>query len=93
MIPTDRTSEFFAFFSVSEKAAGILGPLLFAVAVTMTGSSRAAILSVIAFFVVGGWLLSRVDVAEGRRAASTDEDRLDHPQTDTDGHRFRSPKL
>jgi hypothetical protein len=27
------------------------------------------VLSVIAFFVVGGWLLTRVDVEEGRRAA------------------------
>jgi UMF1 family MFS transporter len=35
----------------------------------MTGSSRNAILSVIAFFVVGGLLLLFVKVDEGRRAA------------------------
>jgi UMF1 family MFS transporter len=35
----------------------------------MTGSSRNAILSVIAFFVVGAILLWMVDVEEGQRAA------------------------
>lgn len=69
MIPRDRTSQFFGFFAVSERTAGILGPLTFAVAVAVTGSSRAAILSVIAFFIVGGALLTLVDVEEGRRAA------------------------
>ncbi|HET8723708.1 MAG TPA: MFS transporter [Anaeromyxobacteraceae bacterium] len=49
--------------------AGILGPGLFAVAIAVTGSSRAAILSVIAFFAVGALLLWRVDVEAGRRKA------------------------
>lgn len=69
MIPRDRTSQFFGFFGVSERAAGILGPLTFAAAVAITGSSRAAILSVIAFFVVGAGLLAFVDVEEGQRSA------------------------
>ena len=37
------------------------------------GSSRLAILSVIAFFVVGGILLYAVDVEEGQRAARAAE--------------------
>jgi len=69
MIPRDRSSQFFGFFGVSERAAGILGPLTFAAAVALTGSSRAAILSVIAFFVVGAALLALVDVDEGKRNA------------------------
>ena len=69
MIPRDRTSQFFGFFGVSERAAGILGPLTFAAAVALTGSSRAAILSVIAFFVVGAALLALVDVDAGQRSA------------------------
>jgi MFS transporter, UMF1 family len=69
MIPKHKTSEFFGFFGVFEKFAGIVGPLLFAATVRLTGTSRAAILSVIAFFVVGAALLSLVDVAEGQRAA------------------------
>ena len=55
--------------SVFEKFAGIFGPALFAVTVSLTGSSRQAILSVIAFFVVGALLLAMVDVEAGQRAA------------------------
>lgn len=69
LVPRRRSGEFFGFFSVMEKVAGIFGPGLFTVAVWFTGSSRAAILSVILFFAVGAWLLTRVDVAAGQRAA------------------------
>jgi UMF1 family MFS transporter len=41
--------------------------------VAVSGSSRGAILSVIAFFVVGGLLLSFVNVEEGQRAARAAE--------------------
>jgi UMF1 family MFS transporter len=69
MIPRDKSSEFFAFFGVFERYAGVLGPAIFAWMVSQTGSSRNAILSVIAFFVIGAGLLAFVDVDEGRRAA------------------------
>jgi UMF1 family MFS transporter len=68
MIPRERSSEFFGFFAVTERTAGILGPLTFAVAIATTGSSRGAILSVIAFFIIGALILSRVDVEAGRAA-------------------------
>jgi len=69
MIPRHKSSEFFGFFAVFEKFAGIFGPAVFAVTVSLTGSSRNAILSVIAFFLAGAALLSKVDVEEGQRAA------------------------
>jgi len=69
MIPKHKSGEFFGFYSVFEKFGGILGPLLFGVALGQTGSSRTAILSVIGFFVVGGALLARVNVREGEQAA------------------------
>jgi UMF1 family MFS transporter len=69
MIPRHKSSEFFGFFAVFEKFAGIFGPAVFAVTVALTGSSRNAILSLIAFFVAGAALLSKVDVEEGQRAA------------------------
>ncbi len=69
LIPKDRTAEFFGFFAVFEKFAGIFGPLLFSVAVALTHSNRAAILSVIPFFVAGALLLVTVDIEAGRRAA------------------------
>jgi MFS transporter, UMF1 family len=71
LVPRDRTAEFFGFFGVFEKFAGIFGPLLFSVAVAATGSSRYAILSVILFFVAGAILLVRVDLEAGRRAAAS----------------------
>ena len=73
MIPREQSSEFFGFFAVFEKFAGILGPLTFAGVIALTGSSRLAILSVIAFFVVGAVLLARVDVEEGVRVAKEAE--------------------
>jgi MFS transporter, UMF1 family len=69
MIPPHKSGEFFGFFSVFEKFAGIFGPLIFAGTIATTGSSRNAILSVIGFFAVGAALLWLVDVAEGQRAA------------------------
>jgi UMF1 family MFS transporter len=69
MVPKHKSSEFFAFFGVFERYAGVLGPALFAWVVTYSGTSRNAILSIIGFFVIGALLLTRVDVEEGRRAA------------------------
>lgn len=69
MVPAHKSGEFFGFYSVFEKFANIFGPLLFAVTIWATGSSRAAILGVILFFAVGAWLLSLVNVEEGRRMA------------------------
>jgi MFS transporter, UMF1 family len=69
MIPAGRATEFFGFYSVSSKFAGIAGPLVFAVVGQSMGTSRWGILSLLAFLVVGGLLLTRVDIAEGRRLA------------------------
>jgi MFS transporter, UMF1 family len=69
MIPRDRSSEFFGFFSVFEKFGAIAGPALFGLTSAATGSSRSAILSVLGFFVLGGLVLAMVDVKQGQRAA------------------------
>jgi len=73
MVPRHLSGEFFGFFAVFEKFAGILGPAFFWLAITLTGSSRMALLSVVGFFVVGGLILARVDVAEGQRIAREEE--------------------
>ena len=75
MIPRHKSSEFFAFFGVFERYAGILGPAIFAYVVQTTGTSRNAILSVIVFFVVGAFTLTFVNVNEGRAAARAAEAR------------------
>jgi UMF1 family MFS transporter len=69
MIPQHKSGEFFGFFSVFEKFAGIFGPLIFAGTIAATGSSRNAILSVIGFFAVGAAILALVDPEAGRREA------------------------
>ena len=69
MIPPHKSGEFFGFFSVFEKFAGIFGPLIFAGTIAATGSSRNAILSVIGFFALGGALLLLVNVDQGQRVA------------------------
>ena len=65
LIPKRQSGEFFGLFGVFDKFAGIIGPAVFAAIVATTGSSRNALAALVVFFVVGGWLLSRVDVAAG----------------------------
>ncbi|HEX8394616.1 MAG TPA: MFS transporter [Longimicrobium sp.] len=76
MIPRHRSGEFFGFFGVFEKFAGIFGPAIFSVVVATTGTSRNAILAVVVFFIVGGILLAMVDVEEGQRIARAEEERV-----------------
>jgi MFS transporter, UMF1 family len=68
MIPRDRSSEFFGFFSIFEKFGAIAGPATFEIASRATGSSRSAILSVMVFFIAGAAVLSFVDVKKGQEA-------------------------
>lgn len=70
MIPKHKSSEYFGFFSIFEKFAGVAGPAVFAASVTIFGNSRAAVLSIIGFFILGGIVLTRVNVAEGEAQAA-----------------------
>jgi MFS transporter, UMF1 family len=70
MIPQYKAGEFFGFYGVIDKFAGVMGPTVMAAVITLTGSSRLGILSIIIFFVVGGVLLYFVDETEGRRIAA-----------------------
>jgi MFS transporter, UMF1 family len=69
MTPPAKSSEYFGFFAVFEKFAGIFGPAVFAASVTVFQSSRAAVLSVIAFFIAGAIVLSFVNVEAGEKSA------------------------
>ncbi len=73
MSPASKSGEFFGLFGVMEKFSAIIGPLIFAAAGTLLGSSRPAILSIILFFFLGGYLLTRVNVAEGKRIAKEED--------------------
>jgi UMF1 family MFS transporter len=77
MIPRQKSSEFFAIYSVFERYAGVLGPLIFGIVVTATGGGRPAILAIVVFFIVGAALLLPVDIEAGRRQARADEDAIE----------------
>ncbi|HUF89157.1 MAG TPA: MFS transporter [Gemmatimonadota bacterium] len=76
LIPRHRTGEFFGFWGVLDKFGGALGPFVFASTVALLGSVRGGVLSVLAFFVVGFIVLTRVDVDAGRAAARAAEEGL-----------------
>jgi UMF1 family MFS transporter len=73
MAPPSKSAEFFGFYNVSSKFAGIIGPALFGVVGQLTGSSRLSIISVIFFFVAGALVLSRVDHGRGIKAAISED--------------------
>ena len=77
MAPKARSAEFFGFFDISSKFAGIAGPLLFGVVAGLAGTSRWAIVSLIVFFVAGGLLLSRVDEKKGIGVAQAENAALE----------------
>jgi UMF1 family MFS transporter len=73
LMPKSKSAEFYGFFSVFEKFASILGPLLFGVVSTIMGESRLSIASLVIFFVVGLIILTKVDVPRGIAAAQEEE--------------------
>jgi UMF1 family MFS transporter len=69
MAPKARSLEFFGFYDVSGKFAGIAGPALFALVGQVTGSSRLGIAALVVFFFSGICLLLAVDEKDGIRLA------------------------
>jgi MFS transporter, UMF1 family len=67
MVPRSKSAEFFGFYNISGKFAGILGPVVFGLVGQLSGTSRLGILSLVFFFVVGGLLLMKVDVEGGKK--------------------------
>jgi UMF1 family MFS transporter len=69
IMPAAQAGEFFGFYNMLGKFAVVIGPLLVGSAALATGSSRAAILVILALFIAGGALLYFVDEREGARLA------------------------
>lgn len=67
LVPPGKEAEYFATYEMSDRGMSWLGPLLFGLTYQLTGSYRDAIISLVAFFVIGFALLARVPV---RRAIS-----------------------
>lgn len=65
LIPRGREAEYFSLYQAMERGTSWLGTLAFGLAFTVSGSYRIAIVLLVVFFLLGGFLLSRVDVRRG----------------------------
>ncbi|MFC7307608.1 MFS transporter [Streptomyces monticola] len=69
LVPRGKEAEYFSAYEVSDRGMSWLGPLVFGLTYQLTGSYRDAIISLVAFFVLGFALLARVPVRRAVRAA------------------------
>jgi UMF1 family MFS transporter len=69
MIPKSKTAEFYGFYDVSSKVAGILGPFIYATVTQFTASSRNGIIAIVFFFLAGAIILSLVNHRRGIETA------------------------
>ncbi len=69
LIPTGKEAEYFSFYHAMERGTSWLGTLVFGIVYTVTDSYRPALFALIAFFVIGGAILTRVDTAKGIQQA------------------------
>lgn len=73
MVPPGREAQYFSLYEIGERSTSWLGPLVFAGVGQATGSFRLAILSLVAFFVVGFVLVALVPVRRAIRAVGNPE--------------------
>jgi UMF1 family MFS transporter len=73
LVPAGREAEYFSVYKIGERATSAVGPLLFGAIGAATGSFRPAIVSLVAFFLIGFVLLSLVPVRRAIRAAGNPE--------------------
>ncbi|WP_055628434.1 MFS transporter [Streptomyces hirsutus] len=69
LVPPGKEAEYFSAYELSDRGMSWLGPLLFGLTYQFTGSYRDAIISLVAFFVLGFALLARVPVRRAIAAA------------------------
>lgn len=75
LIPETRTTEFFGFFGFIGKAAAMIGPFLYALAVSQF-DSRVALLTIAIVILLGTLLTSCVNLEEGERVAAMEDARI-----------------
>jgi UMF1 family MFS transporter len=69
LIPRGKEGEYFGLYEISDKGTSWFGPALFGLAFSMTGSYRVAIVSLIAFFVIGFFALLAIPMRRAIVAA------------------------
>ena len=72
LVPRGREAEYFSFYQAMERGTSWLGTLTFALVFQFSQSYRFAIVALVVFFLVGGLLLTRVDMRKGIVAAGNE---------------------
>lgn len=72
LIPRGKEAEYFSFYHAMDRGTSWFGTATFGVVLAVTDSYRPAIFALIAFFVIGGLLLLRVDTERGIREAGNE---------------------
>jgi UMF1 family MFS transporter len=72
LIPRGKEAEYFSFYHAMDRGTSWFGTLVFGLVYQLTDSYRPAIFALIAFFLLGGALLLRVDTERGIRDAGND---------------------
>jgi UMF1 family MFS transporter len=72
LVPRGREAEYFSLYQAAERGTSWLGTLLFGLLFQLSGSYRTSIVALVVFFVLGGVLLSKVDVPGGIRQAGNE---------------------
>ncbi|WP_336921248.1 MFS transporter [Aquipuribacter sp. SD81] len=76
LVPFGKQAEYFSLYQAAERGTSWFGTFTFGVVQQATGSFRLSILAVVVFFVVGGLLLTRVDVRRGIADAGNEAPRV-----------------
>ncbi|MDH3693471.1 MAG: MFS transporter, partial [Gammaproteobacteria bacterium] len=71
IIPQRMAGEFFGFYNMLGKFAAVIGPVLMGWTGLIFGNPRVSILSLAILFIIGAFLLSRVNVEQGQQAAKS----------------------
>jgi MFS transporter, UMF1 family len=75
--PRAKSGEYFGLYGLSEKFAGILGPLLYGIVGVITHDPRASVLSISIFFIFGILMLWRVNERAGSQIAANEQAALE----------------
>ena len=71
IIPKNQAAEFFGFYNMLGKFAAIIGPPMMGYIGLITGNPRIGILSIVILFILGGFILTKVDLQEGERISES----------------------
>jgi UMF1 family MFS transporter len=77
IIPENKAAEFYGFYNMLGKFAAVFGPILMGtVTLLLSGivddeilAARFGLMSIIILFLLGGYIFSKVDIAEGEAIA------------------------